>query len=147
MFGWLRKLTGDRRRAGDTNGVLQNGDDERQPREFGRGIDADERPRRTVAEVFEAFYEHNRQPTPFGIHALCEAGAAELRDDREVLAVCERIVNHCNFDPISPMLRKNLADEELLAFLRWHEASDIDKEEYQDGTAELIRRFRAETAS
>ena len=146
MFDWFKKLRSGPRRAeppGDPSPALEPSRDQ----DVAVQETEDKRPRRTVTQVFEAFYEQNPEPTPYGIHALLEAGAADLEDYRQVLEVCTTIKNHCNMDPISPSLKKKLANQELLAFLRWHEANDIAKEEYRDGTSieELVLTFRADT--
>ena len=97
-------------------------------------------------EVAAAFLEQNPARTPFGVHALVRAGAAGLSSYQDVVAACEKIIEHGNVDPLSPTLRRELDKKELLEFLRWHAAEDIATDEYRDENAirQLIRRFRNE---
>ena len=99
-------------------------------------------------EVAAAFLEQNPARTPFGVHALVQAGATELSSYQDVVAACEKIIEHGNVDPLSPTLRRELDKKELLEFLKWHAAEDIAPEEYRDENAirRLIRRFRNERA-
>ncbi len=146
MIGWLRRLTGaSRGDRGTRSRKPQQADDGPRDR---AGADYYLQPRRTVSQVFDEFYARNPQRTPFGIHRLCEAGAASLENDEDLRAVCDRIAKHCNMDPISPTLRKSLGNDRLLAYLRWHAANDIDEEQYRDGRSiiELVRRFEKDTS-
>ena len=134
MLGWLKQIVGRRPTLGDA------------PRNVELKRESGTRDPKTVMNVVDEFYQRSRQQTPFGVHALVEAGAADLQSYEEVLEVCRLIVKHCNIDPIMPSLKKDLGKEQLLAFLRWHEANDIEKEEYRNGSSvrALLDRFRTD---
>ena len=132
MFNWLNKMLGRKPpRANDTGSEPV-------------ATTAKGQSDRTAMEIAAAFIEQNPSRTAFGVHALVRAGAAELQCYKDVIAACEKIKEHGNVDPLSPTLRRELPKEELLEFLQWHAAEEIETEEYKDENAirELIRRFQ-----
>ncbi|WP_182870401.1 hypothetical protein [Stieleria mannarensis] len=99
----------------------------------------------TVWQVVDRFLTQNPAPTPLGVHALVDAGAANLLDASELIQVCEKIQEHGYQFPINPTLINELKPPELLEFLRWHQQHDVEPEYYANEATirELIERFRA----
>ncbi|MCO8124005.1 hypothetical protein NHH03_19835 [Stieleria sp. TO1_6] len=98
----------------------------------------------TVWEVVDRFLVNNPSPTPYGVHALVDAGAANLMESSELFQVCEKIQEHGYQYPLNPTLRNELDPSELLEFLRWHGQNRIEKEYYANESTlrELIQQFR-----
>lgn len=98
----------------------------------------------TVWEVVDRFLTANPQPTVHGVHALLEAGAANLLEPNELIQVCEKIEQHGYQYPINPTLSRELSREELMEFFRWQRNNQIEKEYYANEATirELIERFR-----
>lgn len=136
MFDWLKKRTKQK--------TTQSTETARTPTSA-KAVDPD-RPSRTAAEVFEAFYDRHKVPTPLGIHALIDAGAADLPSKEDVLYVCDQIRKHCDMEAFVPSARRELTDDELLPFLRWHQTSEVSQEAYYnaDTVLQMIKRFRSE---
>ncbi len=94
--------------------------------------------------MVDKFLVNNPTPTPFGIHALVAAGAANLLDPKELTEVCEKIQEHGYQYPINPTLANELRESELLDFVRWQSENEVDKESYANelGVKGLIEQFR-----
>ena len=100
----------------------------------------------TVWQVVDRFLTQNPAPTPFGVHALVDAGAANLLDASELIQVCEKIQEHGYQYPINPTLLQELKQPELLEFLRWHGQNEVEREYYANEVTlrELIQQFHAD---
>ena len=95
----------------------------------------------------DGFLTQNPAPTPYSVHALIAAGAADLAEPAELLQVCEKIQEHGYQYPLNPTLRSDLTESELLDFLVWQAGTGVDREEYRNENTirELIGEFREET--
>lgn len=135
MFAWLKKIVS--RSAAPTAPVKQPvappADDLRMTIQVA-----------TVWQVVDRFLTNNPSPTPFGVHALVNAGAANLLDASELIEVCEKIQEHGYQFPINPTLINELNTSELLEFIRWHGQAGVEQEYYANEATlrELIQRFR-----
>lgn len=98
----------------------------------------------SVETVLDAFLVRNPKKVVFMIHALVEAGGADLSDSDVVHAVCEKIETHGYQYPFNPTLRRELNSSEWLPFLQWHARSSIAHDDYlnENTILELINRFR-----
>ena len=98
----------------------------------------------TVWEVIDRFLQNNPSPTVYGVHALVEAGAANLLEPAELLQACEKIQEHGYQYPLNPTLINELEQGQLLEFLSWHGQNQIEIEFYANEATirELIERFR-----
>jgi hypothetical protein len=99
----------------------------------------------SVWDVVDQFLTQNPQPTPYSVHALIDAGAANLLDPPELMQVCEKIQEHGYQYPINGVLLSNLDATELLGFLRWQSKSAVEKSAYDNEAtiSVLIEHFRA----
>ncbi len=132
MFGWLKRLLP----GGRATEVPANVPSEQ----------AEERGVRRVRDVLDDFLTQNPQPTPYMVHALVSAGAADLPDSAAVLQLCELIQTHGYQYPLNPTLQNELKQSEILLYLRWQASAGADREEYRDQSTirRLIERFRTE---
>ena len=98
----------------------------------------------TVWEVVDRFLKNNPSPTVYGVHALVEAGAANLLEPAELFQACEKIQEHGYQYPLNPTLINELEQGEFLEFLSWHGQNQIELEFYANESTirELIERFR-----
>lgn len=137
MFAWLNKIvTRSKPSAAPSQGTrVPPADDLRQTLQVA-----------TVWQVVDRFLTRNPAPTPFGVHALVDAGAANLLDPSELIQVCEKIREHGYQYPINPTLLQELKQSELLEFLRWHGQNEVEREYYANEMTlrELIQQFRAD---
>lgn len=98
----------------------------------------------TVWEVVDRFLKNNPSPTPFGVHALVDAGAANLLEPTELFQACDKIQEHGYQYPLNPTLVNEMEPEEILEFVRWHGQNLIEQEYYANESTirELVQKFR-----
>lgn len=96
-------------------------------------------------DVADRYLRNNPAPTPYTMHALIDAGAADLLDASELLDACQKIAEHGYQFPINGVLLNNLSDSELLRFVRWQAQVGVAKESYANELKirEIIEMFRA----
>ena len=96
-------------------------------------------------DVADRYLKDNPSPTPYTMHALVDAGAADLLDASELLDACQKIADHGYQFPINGVLLNDLSDSELLRFVRWQAQVGVAKESYANELKirELIEMFRA----
>ncbi len=99
----------------------------------------------TAWDVVDRFLVNNPAPTPYSVHALIDAGAADLMDHAELLQACEKIQEHGYQYPLNGALVAKLDESELMDFLRWQSRTDIAKGCYDNEVkiGELVEHFRS----
>ena len=96
-------------------------------------------------DVADKYLLNNPSPTPYTVHALVEAGAADLLDPVDLTTACQKIEEHGYQYPINPVLANALTEAELLKFVRWQAQVGVAKESYANEMKlrELMEMFRA----
>ena len=96
-------------------------------------------------DVADKYLRNNPAPTPYTMHALIDAGAADLLDASELLDACQKIADHGYQFPINGVLLNDLSESDLLRFVHWQARVGVAKESYANELKirELIEMFRA----
>ena len=96
-------------------------------------------------DVADRYLRDNPAPTPYTMHALIDAGAANLLDASELLDACQKIADHGYQFPINGVLLNDLSESDLLRFVHWQARVGVAKESYANELKirELIEMFRA----
>ena len=96
-------------------------------------------------DVADRYLRDNPTPTPYTMHALVDAGAADLLDASELLDACQKIADHGYQFPINGVLLNDLSESDLLRFVHWQAQVGVAKESYANELKirELIEMFRA----
>jgi len=96
-------------------------------------------------DVADRYLRDNPAPTPCTMHALVDAGAANLLEASELLDACQKIADHGYQFPINGVLLNDLSESDLLQFVHWQARVGVAKESYANELKirELIEMFRA----
>ena len=151
MFSWLKGIIagiGDSDNQGNPNDGLQDGDgtnaSQSDVAEEEDSLSTGTLKAVSAWDVADRYLQRNPSPTPFTVHALIEAGAADLLEASELLIACQKIEDHGYRHPINGVLLRELSKPELLDFIHWQARESVPKESYanENTILQLIDRFK-----
>ena len=142
MLKWLRKMLGSPTDEPETPSEPKP----QPPVKPQRPAKEPEAGKISVMDVVDRFLAEDPTVNPYGVFCLIESGATRLTSDEEVVQACAKIREHGRMFPLSPTLQTELRRSETLAFLRWHETAQVNREAYQNENTirALLERFRSE---
>ena len=151
MFSWLKRIiagAGDRDKDGNPNDRLQHGEGNNSGQldvsEEEDSLSTGTLKAVSAWDVADRYLQMNPSPTPFTVHALIKAGAADLLEPSELRIACQKIKDHGYRHPLNGVLLRELSEPELLDFIHWQAQESVPKESYanENTILQLIDRFK-----